>query len=575
MIPHAVIWAALGAASIEPRAFESVLQLLGYQTTVARRIGPGLLLIPSSTQLSSRQAAQVRDFIHNGGDAVITGPASLEAVLGVRSTQGNITVKDVTELSHPERYLRWNPTAAIARFDPPSDAKLLMQDQPTHQPLAFSGTIGRGRYLALAAAFDTSSALGTSRYPYFAEYLRRAFGYVPRVTRPHIEAYFDPGFRVGADLPALVNTWQQAGIRVIYLATWYDFDYPRLIELCHHHGIAVYAWFALPMVNRQFWDEHPDWRIAHTSWRYAINFDIPEARRAGFDWVRHAIDPYDWDGVNVAEMNYESPGANTDNVTSWHRELLEMLAAKDMEVIVTTFDSIAAPGLRASLGVDTPAIAGLMRSFPFTLQIEDSYEFWPAPPDRYRNFARAYEKVVSDHRRFMFDINVVADRDVEKSELPSALATGTEFLQLLRNASTASGRVAVYSESTVAPQDWKFASAALAAGVKIQEDSRGLRVRTPHTVAVRVGDTEKWELVPAGSHLITSRVSNGIRLTAISCELLEWQTQAGGARFTYDSPGRCAAAFDKAPLQVLMDGSVWTTAVFPRGRHRVEIREAP
>src|SRR6185369_4265059 len=146
------------------------------------------------------------------------------------------------------------------RFELPSGATALMQDQPTHQPLAFWGRLGRGRYLAMAAAFDTSSVLGTSRYPYFAEYLQRAFGYQPSIVRPHIEAYFDPGFRAGADLAPLVLGWRDAGIRVIYAATWYDFDYPRLIELCHANGIAVYAWFTPPMITRQFWERHPAWQ---------------------------------------------------------------------------------------------------------------------------------------------------------------------------------------------------------------------------------------------------------------------------------------------------------------------------
>jgi hypothetical protein len=571
MILRAVIWTALSASSIEPHAFESVLQLLGYQTKHDHRAGPGLLVIPSGAALTPAQAAQVHDFIVKGGDAVIAGTASLQAVLGVRLRETQITVKDVTDLAHPERYLRWNPTVAVERFDRPLDAEVLMQDQPTHQALAFSGVLGRGRYLALAAAFDTTSTLGTSHYPYFGEYLRRVVGYRPLVTRPHIEAYFDPGFRTGADLAALVDGWREAGIRVIYAATWYDFDYARLIDLCHRNGIAVYAWFALPMVNRQFWDEHPDWRSMRTGWRYPINLLIPEARRAAFDRVVHTVESCQWDGVNVAEMNYEPPfAASSEDVTAWHRELLEMLVPEDSEVIVTTFDSVAAPHLRGSHGVDTMAIVGLMRTFPFTLQLEDSFEFWPTPPYRYHGFARAYDKPVSG-RRLMFDVNVVPDRDVEKTSLPSALATGTEFLQLLRDAAVSSGRVAVYSESTVAPQDWEFAAAALAVGVRIQKEAGGLHVNTPHTIALRVTDAGPFELVPAGQHLIISPRTVGIRLTAISCELLDWHEQSGGARFTYDSPGRCAAAFDRPPAKIFVDGNVWTAGVFPRGRHRVDV----
>jgi hypothetical protein len=138
MILHAVILTMLATASVEVRAFESVLQLLGYQTKLDHRPGSGLLVIPASTTLTPAQAVQVRDFISKGGDAVIVGTASMHAVLGAHLSTGSITVKDVTEIAHSERYLRWNPTATVERFDPPDGAALLMQDQPTHQPLAFS-----------------------------------------------------------------------------------------------------------------------------------------------------------------------------------------------------------------------------------------------------------------------------------------------------------------------------------------------------------------------------------------------------------------------------------------------------
>jgi hypothetical protein len=580
MILHAVIWTALSAPAIEPRAFESVLQMLGYQTTRAQRPGTGLLVIPSTTVLSPKEAAQVRDFIRNGGDAVIAGVVSVEAVLGVPASGAQIAVKDVTELSHAERYLRWNPTATVNRFDLPPDSQSLMQDQQTHQPLAFFGTLGRGRYLALAAPFDTTSVLATSRYPYFAEYLRRAFGYRPLVTRPHIEAYFDPGFRTGSDVATLVDGWRDAGIRVIYAATWYEFDYARLIDICHRSGIAVYAWFALPMVTRQFWEDHPQWRAARTGWRYPTNLDVPDARRAAFDWARTIVEHHDWDGVNLAELNYEVPGdiSRAANVTAWHRELLAMLAAKDLDVIVTTFDSVAAPTLRETHGVDLAAISGLMRNFPFTLQLEDSFEYWATPPDRYLRFARAVAGLVPDRRRLMWDVNVVTDRDVERTDLPSALATGTEFLQLLRAAAANGGRVAVYSESTVAPHDWEFAAAALASGVRVSGEAQGVRVHAPQTIALRETASGEWRLVPRGDHLIPSpkagNAAKGIRLTALSCELLDWRAKPGGARLTYDSPGRCAMAWDKTPAQIRVDGNLWAAGTFPRGRHDVDV-EAP
>jgi hypothetical protein len=553
MIARAIIWSALATASLEPRAFESVLRLVGFQTIHARKAGPGLLVIPSNARLSVHDVAETRDFLSNGGDAVIAGPEALAVLLDIHANEPSTTVKDVTDLAHPERYLRWNPAATVGRFPAPAGAVVLLQDQATHQPLAFFGQLGKGRYLALAAAFDTSSALGVSRYPYFAEYLRRAFDYHPQVTRPAIEAYFDPGFRANGDPASLVTGWRAAGIGTIYAATWYDFDYARLIELCHANGIATYAWFTLPMVTRKFWDDHSDWRDKRTGWRYPMNLQNTEARAAAFDFVASMIKRYEWDGVNFAEMNSDSP-ADSRQVTALHRDVLERFRSNDIEIIVTALDSLHSPKLRESIGMDTEAVVKLMRQFPFTLQVEDAFEFWPTPADRYRRFAGKYPK------QTMFDVNVVADRDVSATHLPSALATGTEFLQLLRFGAT-NGRVAVYSESTVAPQDWEFAAAALAADARLLEEASGLRVRSPHTVSVRLKG--EWVLAPKGDHLVTS----GSPLKKLSCELLSVR----GMEFEYEAPGRCAVLFEPPATRLLVDGAELHARTLPPGHHHVQV----
>src|ERR1039457_3880058 len=186
MIARAIIWSAIATAGLEPQAFESVLKLIGYKTMHARKPSPGLLVIPSTARLTTHDAVAIRNFLSNGGNAVIPGQEALAMLLDVRSSPEPTTVKDVTDLAHPERYLRWNPAATVARFPAPAGAIVLLQDQPTHQPLAFFGQFGKGRYLALAAAFDASSPLGVSRYPYFPEYLRRSFDYHPQIVRPAI-----------------------------------------------------------------------------------------------------------------------------------------------------------------------------------------------------------------------------------------------------------------------------------------------------------------------------------------------------------------------------------------------------
>jgi hypothetical protein len=145
-------------------------------------------------------------------------------------------------------------------------------------------------------------------------------------------------------------------------------------------------------------------------------------------------------------------------VLGWHRRVLEELEparrARNFEVIVTVLDSLHGDYVRPALGVDARRIAALMRRFSFTLQVEDPAHDWAGPPDRYLRFAKAYRKLVRDPRRLMFDVNVIADRDIAHTALPSATATGAELMETVAAAAASSGRVAIYSEHTVPAHDW-------------------------------------------------------------------------------------------------------------------------
>jgi hypothetical protein len=155
-------------------------------------------------------------------------------------------------------------------------------------------------------------------------------------------------------------------------------------------------------------------------------------------------------------------------VTDWHVRILSELEPlrreRGWEVIVTVLDSLHSRYVRPALGVDSARIAGLMKRFRFTLQVEDPAEHWIRPPGRYAEFARPYRRLVRDRRRLMFDINVMNDRDVDRTFLPSPTATGIELARTALAAAAASGegRVAVYSEHTVPPQDWPLLKIALA-----------------------------------------------------------------------------------------------------------------
>src|SRR5262249_13442256 len=155
--------------------------------------------------------------------------------------------------------------------------------------------------------------------------------------------------------------------------------------------------------------------------------------------------------------------------------------------------------------------------FDFTLQVEDPAEHWASAPDRYVQFAAAYRKLVADPRRLMFDINVVPDRGIEDSALPSATATGTELARTVLAAASVSGRAAIYSEYTVPSQDWRLLGSALAATANIEAGDGGWKLDSPAPMLLLSSedrdyhlDGHRWPavssegiLVPSGAHRLS------------------------------------------------------------------------
>ncbi len=684
----AILWnsSARGPEAVEQTAFENVLTTYGFAVErmelkkFLRAPHDHLLVIPAGAarQLQPAQQQGILAHLRDGHPVVLAGRSELAAKLGINFAGRQLAVSAVTDLNHPERFLRWAPEEKAERFDPPEEAVPLLLDVESRQTLAFGGQFEKGRYLFLATPLDARSPLGLTRYPYLAQYLEEVFHYRPRVVRPRLEVYFDPGFRQNSDLDRLANAWRKSGVRTVHVAAWqfypkYSFNYRRLIDVCHRQGIAAYAWFELPMVTKKFWDQHPEWREktatgedAQVGWRYLMNLYNPLARREALDFVRDLVLNEDWDGVNVAELNFDAsdpltnpakyvpmnqdvrqefrrargfdpvdlfnpaspnywqrnPGAwksftdfRVEIITSLHREILEELERvrrqKDLEIVITMIDSLHSPRIREHIGVDSLQIVKLMDRYRFTLQVEDPSEFWASSPDRYREFGKTYTKLVPDPSRLMFDVNIVPDRNVSSTDLPSQLATGTELARLLHSAAAPTGRAALYSEWTVTPQDWVWNGAVLASAARVTYDRRtgGWEVAAPYAVAVRVPAETKtfyldghiWPvfelgsvLVPAGRHLLTfSRPRPAwlsswmdleqleLRMRSLSGELLDAFATRRGMQFEYESPGRCVAVFNKQPYHVRVDGREWDAVplfargewslILPSGRHRAEI----
>ena len=553
-----ILWLDKAPAPVSrnQQSYQTVLDTFGYEIKLVRpaeftRVPADretILVVPeaSGAKLNAAQQQRILQYLTSGGPVVAEGKQSWLTQLGFVWQGRQLTISLVTDDLYPELQVRWRPEAHIERFDEPDGVRELMTDSESDQMLAFSGEHGAGRYVYLAAPLDDHTTDGTSHYPYFPRYVTDTFGVNTSLRSPRIEAYFDPSFRTGADLDRLAVQWRKSGIRTVYAAAWifypqWSFRYADFIKACHRNGIAVYAWFWLPQVTPKFWEDHPDWREktatgadGKVGYRSLMNLENPACYRAAMDWVKGLLNQYEWDGVNISELNFDydlkdlydpahfvpmnadvradfhkragfdpiqlfqpsSPRYYKNDhaalekflryrenlVADWHRKILGELEplrrAKNFEVIDQILDSLHSKSVRPGTGMDSRRVVALMKDFNFTLQVEDPSEFWMKPADRYRRFAQTYLKLVKDTSRLMFDVNVVP-RDITPTNLPTLTATGTELARTVVAAASASNRVAIYSENTVPMQDWMLLRIALTRNATLTGASGAWKVTSP------------------------------------------------------------------------------------------------
>lgn len=475
------------------------------------------------------------DFVERGGLLITEGRSDLAESLGFRFEGRTVAVGEVREHSLPAPTLRWSPPVEAPVFSAEGTV-LLADDAAGGAPLACVKSLGRGRVLFLAVPLDDLGPFGVNRYAFYPHYLRNSLDVPFHVRRSQVEYYFDPGQRPFAGWEKLVKQWRAAGVKTVYLAAWHfyrewSFDYKYFLRLCHAHGLAVYAWFEFPQVTPLMWEEHPEWRektatgadgLCH--WRLQMNLFNPAALEEARAHLRRVLTEYDWDGVNLAELNFDTNRGAEDpskfvplnadvrrafkkeagfdpleffdpasprhhraaprewesflrfrtRITAgWHEFFLEEIESvrraegRDMEVIVTAMDSLLHPEIIEDCGLDTQDVLALMDRYDFTLQVQDPARSWVVAPDRYVSLAEAYLERIPSPERLMFDINVVPRRDHEKTTLPSASAIGSELAATVFYAGLATGRVAIYSEFTVPPLDMDLLPFVMGSDVEI------------------------------------------------------------------------------------------------------------
>ncbi len=545
-------------------SFLSVLRVFGLNP---RKIGrrelssvgrgrPDLLVVPhpAAVRLSPAEINRLLSFIEQGGMVIADGPSKFVERTGFKFAPEELRVRGLKETTLPTPEFVWAAPAVIPKFSFESGS-VLARDIDQNWPIAVLRNLGQGELLFLAAPFDPLTPFGVSRYPYLAYYLRNNLGIPFLVRRNFLELYFDPGLRPQASLEKLVRHWRASGVKVVYLAAWhfyenYQFPYGYFIDLCHRFGLAVYAWLEFPYVTPLMWEKNPEWREkqadgadARNGWRLPLNLFHPEALAATLDFFRQLLLEYDWDGVNLAELSFDTdhgflnPAKFTpfneqvrqrfkkwagyemaeifrpDSPYYWqknaaarekllifrselirelHRlfleeiERIENTKGAEWEIIVTNFDSLLHPEIWEQCGVETKDLIALMAEFDFTLQVEDPERSWRALPSRYADYINEYQKYIPDLGRLMFDINVVPSRDVRGTPFPLPEPCGTELATLVYLARQASGRVAIYSEATVLPLDLGLLPFAFGADVSIEQKADGYLITSRRSFNLQI-----------------------------------------------------------------------------------------
>jgi hypothetical protein len=340
----------------------------------------------------------------------------------------------------------------------------------------------------------------------------------------------------------MAKLWRKSGIAALQVASWHFYDggdeakeeyLERLIGACHRNAILVYAWVELPHVSERFWEEHPEWREktatgadAHLDWRKLMNLRDPDCAQAVHHGLERLLRRFDWDGVNLAELYFESleghenpsrftpmnvqvrmefrekagfdPGelfaAGGDR--HWTRNAAGLRAFLDyradlarrlqeewigtidmlrkdlphLDLVLTHVDDLLIEGTRDKIGAEAKRLLPLLDQHDFTFLVEDPATAWHLGPERYPAIASRYAPLVTKPDRVAIDINVV---ERYQDVYPTRQQVGLEMLREVHLAASSFARVALYFENSLRKTDLALLPAAAAALQWIRKEGEG------------------------------------------------------------------------------------------------------
>ncbi|HTS77864.1 MAG TPA: hypothetical protein VMG40_16755, partial [Bryobacteraceae bacterium] len=313
-------WPALAGAIFsfhimgdEPGAWPDVLSSIGLVQDATS--GAGIVVAPPRTRAPFDEWNARVD---RGAILVLEGESPLASAFGFQpSARARFVARSVEDVHAPKLRIIWEKPVEMIPFDVPREARVFATERWTHQPLIGGFRRGEGAVLWVAAP---PGPRGYDRFPFLPQALTD-LGFDPPFRSRRLWAFFDSAYRARIDPDYFAPRWRAAGISALHIAAWHYWESDpqadeylrRLIDACHRQAIAVYAWLELPHVSEKFWADHPEWREktallqdAQLDWRKLMNLSNRDAFQAVSLGLGGLLKRFDWDGVNLAELYFES-----------------------------------------------------------------------------------------------------------------------------------------------------------------------------------------------------------------------------------------------------------------------------
>ncbi len=584
------------------------------------------------------ESADWKTYVDAGGILILEGESHLSGSFGFISDHSVISIASIVDVHAATSLILANPLI-LKHFSTPKNSVVFAKDRWSDTPVMAG--MQRGKGAVLWVAMDPGK-LGFENLLYLPQALAD-LGFIQPFHSQRTWAFFDYSYRTRVDVDYFASKWKNAGISALHVASWHFYETDavrdayllRLIEACHREGILVYAWIELPHVSQKFWTDHPEWREktavlqdAALDWRKLMNLQNPDCFRTVSTGISEMLHRFNWDGVNVAELYFESlegaanPSRFTplngdvrrefkqehgfDPIELWstrrdpaslrtfldyrallarhmqERWLQEIEKAKtflpDLDIVLTHVDDQLDSGMTDAIGANSSHALLLLAKHNFTFLIEDPATVWNLGPQRYTEIAKRYPA----SPKLAIDINVV---ERYQDVYPTKQQSGLELFELLHVASLAFPRVALYFENSLSTVDLGFLSAASAIVTRYEQIGSTLFVDSPHGFLLSWSggakiDGKQWAaqnasnlIVPAGPHSIQPAPLTGSLLTNFNGELLSASSFDSRVDIQYSSNSRALATLDCEPSKMAIDNQpstvdrVGRTVLLPAGLH--------